>query len=71
MKTLLTMKILRFLTIGSVEGENQRLAVRIAERLFQKKCDIIRGWVRALRDAVMKKLLGSQALYSLPSFRSE
>ena len=56
------MEILRVLTIGSVGGENEKLAGNVVEVLFQvKKCDdIIRGSVRALGDAVMK-MLGSQA----------
>ena len=58
----MTMEILRVLTIGSVGGENEKLAGNVVEVLFQvKKCDdIIRGSVRALGDAVLK-MLGSQA----------
>ena len=59
---LLTMKTLRILTIGTEGGESEMLVVKVLGGLFQVKgYDRIGGWVRALGDVVMRKLLGPQA----------
>lgn len=58
---------MRILTIGSVWGENEMLLVKEVWGVFQvKKHDIIQGWVQALGDAVIRKLLGSHSLAEQP-----